>query len=125
MVNVCEEYGKNVTFNDSKTTGIVFGAINVNCKAMQGNGNNVECVTNAKHLGNVVDDMFSDLKGIHYQRKSKSKNIVKWSVIWTSDCNMDNRGSKYGPYIIVGAKKVILLRVLTWCVGNFRGKVPI
>ena len=90
MVNVCEEYGKefNVTFSDTKTTGIVFGAINVNCKAMQVNGNNVECVTNAKHLGNVVDDMFSDLKGIN-------------------------------------AKKFILLRVLTWCVGNFRGKVPI
>ena len=34
MVNICEEYGKefHVTFNDKKTTGMVFGASNGNCK---------------------------------------------------------------------------------------------
>ena len=32
MVNICEEYGKefHVTFNDKKTTGMVFGASNGN-----------------------------------------------------------------------------------------------
>ena len=39
MVNICEEYGKefHVTFNDKKTTGMVFGASNGNCKAIQVN----------------------------------------------------------------------------------------
>ena len=64
MVNICEEYGKefHVTFNDKKTTGMVFGASNGNCKAIQVNGNNVDWVTNAIHLGNVVDNKLSDLK---------------------------------------------------------------
>ena len=44
-----------MTFNDKKTTGMVFGASNGNCKAIQVNGNNVDWVTNARHLGNVVD----------------------------------------------------------------------
>ena len=48
MVNICEEYGKDVTINDKKTTGKVFGASNGNCKAIQVNGNNVDWVTNAK-----------------------------------------------------------------------------
>ena len=49
-----EAYGKefHVTFNDKKTTGVVFGASNGNCKAIQVNGNNVDWVTNARHLGN-------------------------------------------------------------------------
>ena len=44
MVNICEEYGKefHVTFNDKKTTGMVFGTSNGNCKAIQVNGNNVD-----------------------------------------------------------------------------------
>ena len=49
-------------FNDKKTTVMVFGASNANCKAIQVNGNNVEWVTNAKHLDNIVDDKFSDLR---------------------------------------------------------------
>ena len=54
-----------MTFNDKKTTGMVFGEGNVNCKASQGNGNIVDWVTNAEHLGNVVDDKLSDLKDIN------------------------------------------------------------
>ena len=34
---------------------------------------------------------------LNYQSKSKSKNVAKWSVIWTRACNMNNSGSKYGP----------------------------
>ena len=34
---------------------------------------------------------------LNYQSKSKSKNLAKWSIIWTRACNMDNSGSKYGP----------------------------
>ena len=66
----CEEFGKefHVTFNDKKTTGMVFGTSNVNCKAIQVNGNNVDCVSNAKHLGNVVDDKLSDLKDINAKK---------------------------------------------------------
>ena len=66
MVNICEEYGKelHVTFNDKKTTRMVFGASNGNCKAIYVNGNNVDWVTNAIHLGNVVDNKLSDLKRI-------------------------------------------------------------
>ena len=54
-----------MTFNDKKTTGMVFGASNVDCKAIQVNGNNVDWVTNAKHLGNVGDDKQSDSKDIN------------------------------------------------------------
>ena len=70
MVNTCEEYGKefHVTFNDKKTTGMVFGASNGNCKAIQVNGNNVDWVTNARHLGNVVDNKLSDLKDINAKK---------------------------------------------------------
>ena len=70
MVNICEEYGKefHVTFNDKKTTGMVFGASNGNCKAIQVNGNNVDWVTNARHLGNVVDNKLSDLKDINAKK---------------------------------------------------------
>ena len=70
MVNICEEYGKefHVSFNDNKTTGMVFGASNSNCKAIQVNGNNVDWVTNARHLGNVVDNKLSDLKDINAKR---------------------------------------------------------
>ena len=57
-----------MTFNDKKTTGMVFGASNVDCKAIQVNGNNVDWVTNAKHLGNVVDDKLSDSKGINAKK---------------------------------------------------------
>ena len=72
MVNICEEYGKefHVTFNDKKTTGMVFGASNGNCKAIQVNGNNVDWVTNAIHLGNVVDNKLSDLKDINAKKRS-------------------------------------------------------
>ena len=70
MVNICEEYGKefHVTCNDQKTTGMVFGASNVNCKAIQVNGNNVDWVTNARLLGNVVDNELSDLKDINAKK---------------------------------------------------------
>ena len=70
MVNICEEYGKefHVTFNDKQTTGMVFGASNGNCKAIQVNGNNVDWVTNAKHLGNVVDNKLSYLKDINAKK---------------------------------------------------------
>ena len=44
---------------------MVFDASNGNCKAIQVNGNNVDWVTNAIHLGNVVDNKLSDLKDIN------------------------------------------------------------
>ena len=70
MVNICEKYGKEFhkTFNDKKSTGMVFGTNNVNCKAIQVNGNNVDWVSNAKHLGNIVDDKLSDLKDINAKK---------------------------------------------------------
>ena len=70
MMNICEEYGKefHVTFNDTNTTGMVFGASNGNYKAIQVNGNNVDWVTNARHLGNVVDNKLSDLKEINVKK---------------------------------------------------------
>ena len=43
-----------MTFNDTKTTGMVFGARNVNCKAIQVNGNNVECVTMQNTMVTVI-----------------------------------------------------------------------
>ena len=55
-------------FNDTKTTGMVFGASNGNCKVIQVNGNNVDWETNARHLGNVVDNKLSDLKDINAKR---------------------------------------------------------
>ena len=81
MVNICEEYGKefHVTFNDKKTTGMVFGTSNANCKAIQVNGNNVDWVSNAKHLGNVVDDKLSDLKDIN-AKKGHFIASVNWFV---------------------------------------------
>ena len=57
-----------MTFNDKKTTGMVFGASNGTCKAIQVNGNNVDWVTNARHLGNVVDNKLSDLKDINAKK---------------------------------------------------------
>ena len=57
-----------MTINDKKTTGMVFGASNVDCNAIQVNGNNIDWVTNAKHLGNVVDDKLSDSKDIHAKK---------------------------------------------------------
>ena len=57
-----------MTFNDKKTTGMVFGASNGHCKAIQVIGNNVDWVTNARHLGNVVDNKLSDLKDINAKR---------------------------------------------------------
>ena len=47
---------------------MVFGASNGNCKAIQVNGNNVDWVTNARHLGNVVDNKLSDLKDINAKK---------------------------------------------------------
>ena len=47
---------------------MVFGTSNVNCKAIQVNGSNVDWVSNAKHLGNVVDDKLSDLKDINAKK---------------------------------------------------------
>ena len=81
MLNICEEYGKefHVTFNDKKTTGMVFGTSNVNCKAIQVNGNNVDWVSNAKHLGNVVDDKLSELKDIN-AKKGHFIASVNWFV---------------------------------------------
>ena len=46
----------------------MFGTSNVNCKAIQVNGNNVDWVSNAKHLGNVIDDKLSDLKDINAKK---------------------------------------------------------
>ena len=81
MVNICEEYGKefHVTFNDKKTIGMVFGASNVDCKAIQVNGNNVTWATNAKHLGNVVDHKLSDLNDIN-AKKGYFIASVNWFV---------------------------------------------
>ena len=81
MVNMGEEYGKefHVTFNDKKTTGMVFGASNSNCKAIQVNGNNVEWVTNTRHLGNVVDNKLSDFKDIN-AKKGHFIASVNWFV---------------------------------------------
>ena len=47
---------------------MVLGAINGNCKAIQGNGNNVDLVTNARHIGNVVDNKLSDLKDLNAKK---------------------------------------------------------
>ena len=50
------------------------------CKAIQVNGNNVDWVTNARHLGNVVDNKLSDLKDIN----AKKGNFIA-SVNWLVD----------------------------------------
>ena len=78
MVNICEEYGKefHITFNDKKTIGMVFGASNVDCKAIQVNGNNVTWATNAKHLGNVVDHKLSDLNDINAKKVILSRVLT-------------------------------------------------
>ena len=68
-----------MTFNDNKTTGMVFGASNGNCKAIQVNGNNVDWVTNVRHLGNVVDNKLSDLKDIN-AKKGHFIASVNWFV---------------------------------------------
>ena len=50
---------------------MVFGASSIDGKAIQVNGNNIEWVTNAKHLGNVhtvVDDKLSDLKDLNTEK---------------------------------------------------------
>ena len=47
---------------------MVCGASNVDCKAIQVNGNNVTRATNAKHLGNVVDHKLSDLNDINAKK---------------------------------------------------------
>ena len=54
-------------------------ASNGNCKAIQVNGNNVDWVTNARHLGNVVDNKLSDLKDIN-AKKGHFIASVNWFV---------------------------------------------
>ena len=66
-----------MTFIDKKTTGMVFGTSNVICKAIQVNGNNVDWVSNAKHLGNVVDDKLSGLKDLN------AKKVILLQVLIT------------------------------------------
>ena len=114
MVNICEEYGKefNVTFNDKKTTGMVFGTSNVNCKAIQVNGNNVDWVSNAKHLGNVIDDKLSDLKDINAKKvillqvltgllaTSEAKCLLNVIFVYFSHTAVPIMAQFYGHYMI-------------------------
>ena len=58
---------------------MVCGASNVDCKAIQVNGNNVTRATNAKHLGNVVDHKLSDLNDIN-AKKGYFIASVNWFV---------------------------------------------
>ena len=114
MVNICEEHGKefHVTFNDKKTTGMVFGTINVNCKAIQVNGNYVDWVSNAKHLGNVVDDKLSDLKDINAKKvillqvltgllaTSEAKCLLNVIFVYFSHTAVHILAQFYGHYMI-------------------------
>ena len=55
-------------FNDETTRGIVFGAINADCKETLVNGNNVDLATNTTDLGNAVSDKLSDLNDRNAKR---------------------------------------------------------
>ena len=51
----------HVTFNDKKTTCIVFGTSAAGCKCITVNDNEIMCSNRAKHLGNVIDCELSDV----------------------------------------------------------------
>ena len=70
-----------MTFNDKKTTGMVFGASNGNCKAIQVNGNKVDWVTNAGHLGNYRE-IRTNLAHIDWDEKMKNKTATeRWDIL--------------------------------------------
>ena len=101
-----------MTFNDKKTTGMVFGTSNVNCKAIQVNGNNVDWVSNAKHLGNVVDDKLADLKDINAKKvillrvltdllvTSEAKCLLNVIFVYFSHNAVPIMAQFYGHYMI-------------------------
>ena len=57
-------------------------ASNGNCKAIQVNGNNVDWVTNARHLGNVVDNKYLRLEG--YKCKKKVILLRVLNGVWAT-----------------------------------------
>ena len=67
---------------------MVFGASNgrPNCKAIQVNGNNVDWVTNAIYLGNVVDDKLSDLKEINAKKVILLRVLTGLQAISEAKC---------------------------------------
>ena len=56
MVNICADFGTDyhVTFNDKKTTCIMFGTSAAGCKCISVNDNEIMWSNRVKHLGNVI-----------------------------------------------------------------------
>ena len=65
MVNIglCADFvtDYHVTFNDKKTTCIMFGTSATGCKCISVNDNEIMWSNRAKHLGNVIDCELSDV----------------------------------------------------------------
>ena len=57
--------------------------------------NNIYCISSIQQCRHCTRTL-KQLE-LNYQSKIKSKNLAKWSIIWTRACNMDNSGSEYGP----------------------------
>ena len=73
------EWVQDNFYGGSATKRIVIISRNPHCKAIQVNGNNVDWVTNARHLGNVVDNKLSDLNDIN-AKKNHFIASVNWFV---------------------------------------------
>ena len=81
MVNICADFGTDyhVTFNDKKTTCIMFGTCAAGCKCITVNDNGIMCSNRAKHLGNVIDCDLSDVAD-SISKKGHFIASVNWFV---------------------------------------------
>ena len=81
MVNICADFGTDyhVTFNDKKTTCIMFGTSAAGCKCISVNDNEIMWSNRVKHLGNVIDCDLSDVADSN-SKKGHFIGSVNWFV---------------------------------------------
>ena len=73
----------HVTFNDKKTTCIMFGTSAAGCKCISVNDNEIMWSNRVKHLGNVIDCDLSDVDNYN-SKKGHFIASVNWFVSYFS-----------------------------------------
>ena len=79
MVGICEEYAKeyDIVFNCKKTVGIQFGNRCNNC-VIKLNGNEIKWQRSVKHLGNIIDQKWSDVEDYRFKKSILIGNVNKF-----------------------------------------------
>ena len=128
MVGICEEYAKgyDAVFNCKKTVGIQFGNPCNNC-VIKLNGNEIKWQRSVKHLGNIIDQMLSDVEDCRFKKSILIGNVNIFIVNYSTLKNCSKRKlfqsyctSFYGSELRYLSSKGLAECCIAWRKGDRR-----